>query len=540
MSELRVLFEQRIHRDGVQLLLWIAGCAALALLTVVAVANSYGTESDRAALLSTAIANPTILLFRGLPSGADSGAFALFLIYPFLAMLAAFMSSFLAVRHTRAEEETGRAELVGATPAGRMLPLVATMVHGMLANLVLAVVTSLALLASGLPVAGSIVSGAAAGAVGLVFLSVGLFGAQLLHTSRASNTFAVIILMTTFLMSGVGNALGAPSADLQRVQSSWLTWLSPFGWGENTRPFADNDVWPLLLCGGTALGLGAVAVVLQQRRDLGESVIAARSGRTNARASLSTPTALVWRLSGGSILIWCISGFVTGLLATGLASTVASIGQEVPSVQAILTALAPRASAAQGAVLVFFTLLGVLAACAAVQILCRARQEETHGTAELVLVAPIGRVRWLTGYLLVATATIGMVVASAVAGAAAGLAAQPAADWSLMGDVVITGLGQVAAASVFLVVTALIFVLAPRLTIPLGWTLVLVGTILGLFGPLFGFPDWLVNVAPIAVSPTITGGAVDVRGLWWLVLAVLVGGAGALVLMRRRELAPTG
>ena len=45
-----------------------------------------------------------------------------FLIFPWLAMLAAFMSSFLAVRHTRMDEEQGRAELVAATPAGRIDP----------------------------------------------------------------------------------------------------------------------------------------------------------------------------------------------------------------------------------------------------------------------------------------------------------------------------------------------------------------------------------------------------------------------------------
>jgi ABC-2 type transport system permease protein len=61
--------------------------------------------------------------------------------------------------------------------------------------------------------------------------------------------------------------------------------------------------------------------------------------------------------------------------------------------------------------------------------------------------------------------------------------------------------------------------------------------ILGLFGSLFGFPDALVDVSPIAVTPTVTSTGVDLRGLWWLVVVVLAGGVASLALMRRRELA---
>jgi ABC-2 type transport system permease protein len=50
----------------------------------------------------------------------------------------------------------------------------------------------------------------------------------------------------------------------------------------------------------------------------------------------------------------------------------------------------------------------------------------------------------------------------------------------------------------------------------------------------------IVHLAPIADAPTVTGDGVDLQGLWWLVLAVIVGGAGSLALMRRRELAPAG
>lgn len=535
-----VLLGQRLRRDRVQLSLWIVGTALLALLTYVGVTDSYGTERDRANLLATAIANPVILLFRGLPSGAGEGAFVLFLILPFLAMLAAFISSFLAVRHTRTEEESGRAELVSATPVGRTLPLLATAVLGILANVALGALVAVALLAVGLGPAGSWVSGAATAGTGIVFLGVGLIAAQVLPTSRSANSASVWILVTTFVLAGAGNALGTPSADLQRIESSWLTWVSPFGWAENSRPFADDDLWPVLLCVGVGIALAAGAVAIQSVRDVGDGLVAERAGRARARAALRSPGALVWRLTWPAIAGWAVGGLITGILATTLSGVLQEAVADLPSVQAIIAAISKNGSIAQGAVVIFFTMLGILAACCAVQVVCRARQEEAHGTAEPVLTAPVGRVRWLADYVLVAFAGIVAVIAAAVAGGALGLATQASPDWSLMRDVLVTGAGQVAAASVFLVITALIFVVAPRLTIGAGWTLVLVGMILGLFGALFGFPQWLVDISPIAVAPTVTGDGVDVRGLWWLILAIAVGGAASVALQRRRELAPAG
>jgi ABC-2 type transport system permease protein len=539
MNRFGALLGQRSRRDRVQLVLWTVGTGLLAYASFVGVSESYGTEQDRTSLLAAALANPVILLFRGLPSGADEGAFMVFLIFPWLAILAAMMSTFLAVRHTRMDEETGRTELIAATPAGRLLPVTATAVEGLIANLVLGGLVAVAYLAVGLPLEGSLLAGLAAGAVGVTFLGVGLVTAQLLRTSRGANSLAVWITVGTFVLAGVGNAIGTPSDDLTRMQSSWLTWLSPFGWAENTRPFDDNAWWPAALCLGVGLGLVGVAVALAALRDVGESFIAERHGRAHASAALGTPTSLVWRLTRGAVLGWAVGGLLTGLLATSLASIVEEVGAANPSVEQILAEIAGSGDIQQATVTVFFTMLGILAACCAVQIVCRARQEEAHGTAEPVLAAPVARVRWLADYLVVAILGIVLVIAAAVAGAALGIAGQ-GSEWSLMQDVLVTGGGQAVAASVFLAITALVFVIAPRLTIGLGWTLVLLGMMLGLFGPLFGFPEWLTNLSPVAVAPKVEGSDVDLAGLWWLVAASAIGAALSLVLMRRRELAPAG
>ena len=69
---------------------------------------------------------------------------------------------------------------------------------------------------------------------------------------------------------------------------------------------------------------------------------------------------------------------------------------------------------------------------------------------------------------------------------------------------------------------------------------VLVAMTLGLFGPLFGMPEWLTNLSPVAVAPKVEGDDVDLAGLWWLLLATGIGAALSLGLMRRREPTPAG
>jgi ABC-2 type transport system permease protein len=247
----------------------------------------------------------------------------------------------------------------------------------------------------------------------------------------------------------------------------------------------------------------------------------------------------VWRLTRGSIAGWAVGGLLVGMLSTTLAGVVEEIGADNPAIEQILAQISGSGDLQQATITTFYTMLGILAACCAVQIVCRARQEESHGTAEVVLASIVGRVRWLSGYLIVALAGLVAVIVAGAAGSLAGLASQGGDD-QLMRTVLVTGAGQVAAASVFLALTALAFVLAPRLTIPLGWTLVILGMVLGMFGPIFGFPEWLTQLSPMASAPVMQGDDVDLQGLGWLILAVGVGVGASLVLMRRRELTAGG
>jgi ABC-2 type transport system permease protein len=93
----------------------------MAMFTQMAVSN-LPTHADVVRETQFMAANPGMRLLS-LSAGASEGAYAMSRGYVTLAILAAVMSALTVVRHTRQNEELGRAELVGATVVGRYAPL---------------------------------------------------------------------------------------------------------------------------------------------------------------------------------------------------------------------------------------------------------------------------------------------------------------------------------------------------------------------------------------------------------------------------------
>ncbi|KZE93532.1 hypothetical protein AVP42_01819 [Agromyces sp. NDB4Y10] len=540
MNRLAVLLGHRMRRDRVQLALWIVGTAALALMATTAVADTFGDRAERESILRLTILAPAILVFRGTPNGAGEGEFATFLILAFLALLAGLMSTFLAVRHTRGDEEQGRAELVEATPAGRTLPTAATVVHGVLANALLGIAVALAFAVSGLPADGSAVAGAAVAATGLAFFAIGLVAAQVFRTSRGANGFSVAIVLGAYLVRGLGDALGTASEDGLTRTAAWPSWLSPIGWAQRTEPFAANDLAPLLLSVGVAALLVGLVFAFQSARDSGASILPDAQGRSHAGPLLGSAIGLAWRLNAGAILAWAVGATVFGVLATTMSPLVDEIGSDAPAIAETLRRFAGEtASFEEAFVTTFFTMVGILAAAAALQAVMRARLEEAHGTAEPVLAAPVARERWLGGYAAVATIAAAVVVGLSAVGAVVG--AQSTDDPGATTELALrAAVAQLPAALVYLGAVLVLFVLAPRLVIPLGWALLALGAFFGVFGELLGIPEWMHELSPFAHVPVPVGGDVDWTGGTWL-LAIAVGLVAASVVgMRRRELVTEG
>ena len=529
------LFQAR--RDRWLLPVWILGIALVAFATAAAVAGQFGAEDDRAAIIALSAVNPAFLFLRGLPDGTGTGAVAFFGGYAFTAVLAGLMSTFLVIRHTRSDEELGRAELIGAAPQSRAAPLLATLILGAAANLVLALAVAAAFLTAGLPIAGAVVAGAAVGGVGLFFVAVAAAVAQLLPSGRSANGAAAGLVVAAYLLRGVGDAFGTPDAGLLHVTPAWPSLFSPIGWGQRSRPFVIADPMPLLALVAAAALLGTGVVLVRNRRDLGASLLPQRLRRARAGAGGRSLMGLAFRLQRSTLAGWCAGAAAIGAVAGGLGPLASEAVAGNASLQELISRLVPgtRAVVLDLFITAMLGIAGVLAAAAGIQTVLRLRAEEVEGHAELLLAAPRSRARWLNATLVVAVTSVLAVTATAGAAAAIGIGLSGAGNGPA-GLLVPAALAHVPAAAVFLALTAVVFAATPRLCIPLGWGFLAAGLILGEFGGLLGLPVWLQDLSPFRHSSAMPIESFAPAGAVGMTIIAAAGAGLAAYLIRQRDL----
>lgn len=524
----------QVRRERAMLPAWVLGVVALFAGSGVAIAREFGDEQARSALMAVAAGNPAFLFLRGLPDGAGAGAVTFFQTFTFLAVLVGLMNVFLVSRHTRAEEATGRAELLQAAGLGRTTELVSTLTLAVIANAVVAVLVTASGAAIGLGFEGSLVTGLALASVGITFAGVTALAAQLMPTPRGVTGLGAALVGVAYVARGIGDALGT-ATDLTHVSPSWISELSPIGWAQRSRPFSESDLLPLLVPVALGVLTAAIAVGVRQRRDLGASLLQERLGRPGwAGAGV---VRLAARDQLGATIGWCIGVVVLGLLAGVLSPIVAEAVGSNDELAALIGRLQPDLSVETGD-LFAVALLGIsatLAAAAGVQALVRARSEEAEGRAELLLTTPLSRTRWFGAHLMVAV-TSTLIVALA-AGLATGLGFVLAGDDPSRIATSLAAIGvQVPAGLVFIAVTALAFSLVPRFTAAAGWGALALGLVLGQLGDLLALPRWLQDFSPFRHVPAVPIEPVDPFAIVVLLAVATAGAVAAEGALRARDM----
>lgn len=514
-----------LRRSRLMIAAWIAAFVVVATTSAKATVGLYPSVADRLeAARSLNASQALIAVFGRVYDPTSIGAIAMIKLGGFGSVFVAMLAVLLVVRHTRADEEAGRLELVGATAVGRRAPLAAAFAVVVVTNVALAAATAIGLTLAELPFAGSLAFGLAWGGVGLAFGAIGAVAAQCTTSSRTATALGAAVLAFVYLLRAVGDAAGGDGP-------TWLTWTSPIGWAQQFRPYAGNRWWVLLITVGFTAVVGAAAFALSARRDLGTGVLPARPGRAAAAPSLRTPQALAWRLQRVSFAGWAIAFGLVGALFGNLASSVGDFVNN-PSARSFFEKLGGTRGLTDAYLSVELGFAGLAAAAYGIQAVGRLHAEETALRAEPVLATAVHRLRWAASHVAVAVAGVVVMLLAVGVGAGAAHAAR-VGDAGEFGRVLGAALVQIPAALVPVAIAVAAFGIAPRYT-GLGWAALAVFVVLGEFGPLLDLSPWLADLSPFAHVPKLPGAAFTAVPLVALTgVAALVAAAGAAGLRRR-------
>ena len=138
----------------------------------------------------------------------------------FMAAALAVLAALTVVRHTRAEEDAGRLELLAAGRLGRGSNLAAAVLAALALVLVVSAASSAALVGRGASASQLAANFVALMLPALVAIAVAALAAQAVASARAAKAVAISIVLIAYALRGLSDVRGLET----------LTQINPFGW----------------------------------------------------------------------------------------------------------------------------------------------------------------------------------------------------------------------------------------------------------------------------------------------------------------------
>ncbi|WP_026405142.1 ABC transporter permease [Actinomadura rifamycini] len=511
-----------LRRDRFLLPLWVLIVSVLPANFVATFQGLYPTAADRLGYANTSGTNPTFLAMYG-PLYDTSVGGLVTQRSAFVPVALALISALAVIRHTRAEEEAGRRELLGSTVVGRQAALAAALTVTAAANLAVALLTAAAVAAQDQPLAGSLALGLQTAAAGIVFAAVAGVTAQLSENAGTARGTALAALGGAFVLrmaadtGGEGNGL------------TWLGWLTPLGWVQRMRPFGDERWWLLVPTAALALALTAAAWRLSKHRDVAAGILPARPGPAEASPRLNGPFGLGWRLQSRPFYGWLAGFAALGLVFGGVAGGMNDLINDNPDLEDIIADLGGASTITDAYFAMVMNMLGLLAAGYAVSAVLKLRAEESALHAESLLATPTGRLHWASSHLLFALA--GPVAGLTTGALLAGLVHDPGELPALLP----AALARLPAVWLIAALALALFGLVPRLT-SASWAAVAVAVAVTLIGPMLDVGQWALDLSPFTHIPKLPGADPTATPFVWLLAITATLTATGLTAFRRRDL----
>jgi ABC-2 type transport system permease protein len=502
------LLRLALRRDRIRLSVWIAVLTLMMVYAPNAIKLAYPEPEQRMARVNL-LKTPAGMLLGGPMFGvneADLGVMMANELMLTLIIAASILAITTVIRHTRAEEESGIAELVLSSVVGRYARTFAALILVGLVNAVLAVTMTLAMASTGFSIVDTAAMCLGITGVAMVFGAVAAVTAQLWRQARTATGAAMATLAVAALVRGIG--------DVINNSGSALSWFSPIAWAQQMRAFVDVRWWPLVLLVVLTVGLMVLAAWLEGRRQYDDGTIPSTGERPNA-GPIRSVFGLHVTLQRGQTIGWTVGLFLAGLAFGSMTKSLLDAAKTNPLLARVLTA--------QGTDGVYTTLTQFLAAAATAYVVTavlRVYSDEQSGLGEAVLARAVSRWTWLL--TAVAAALVGAIVLMFFAGLGNGLGAGlTLGEPGTIGKLTLAGLAYVPAMAVMAGIAAL----AVAVKHPwIGWLAVTFVVVSLYLGALLRLPHWLIDLSPVGRTTVPTSFPA-------LPLAVMVAAAAALTIL---------
>lgn len=483
-----------LRRDRFRIHVWILSITALSLVTAKAFVGLYPTEESRQAVAETMV-NPAMLAMVGQGYGLDNYTYGAMMAHQnllYTGVAVAIMCILMVARHTRADEEEGRIEMIRSLPTGRLSNLSSTFTVLLGTNLLLSLVVGLGLYVlqiESMDLQGSLLYGAALGTIGVFFGVLTALFAQLSENSRGTIGFSFAALMISYLIRAIGDA-----------GTEALSWFSPLGWVLGAEVYVNNYWWPIVLTLSVAILIAVYALYLNAVRDLGSGLLPSKPGRKHASIYLLSPLGLAFRLQRTGIISWAVGLIFLGLSYGSILGDIESFFEGVELIENMLSSTGGL-SVAEVFVATLMSIIALISSIPVLMAVLKIKGEEGKNHTEHLLGRAVSRTRVLGSYYIISFVTGIVMLALAATGLwfAGNAVLEGGIEFSLLFSAAIIYLPAI---WVMMGMAILIFGTAPKFT-GFTWLYLIFSFIVVYMGNLLQFPEWLINLSPYGHIPQI-------------------------------------
>ncbi|MDR2889023.1 MAG: hypothetical protein LBV33_04185 [Lachnospiraceae bacterium] len=482
-----------LKREGFMSSIWVVSLTAFSAIIVAMYPGLFPTAEAMQGLVAT-MNTPAMIALMGPVYGIEVASPAMVMAQEcliWLAIAVIIMNIFVVNRHTRADEELGRFEMLASLPVGRLANSAATIAFSFLLNLVVAVLIAVFLIIipiEGATITGALVYGLSIGMQGMVFAAVTLLAAQLFSTARGS-------MGVSFAVMGVAYALRAQGD----VADNVLSYISPMGLGLKVEAFYSNDFLPVGILMAEGVVLSLVALWVHSRRDIGAGIFPARKGRAHASIALRGPLGWAVRMMRGSFIVWSIGIFALGATYGAVIGELDNFVENNEMISQMLMA-AGGMSMVDAFIAMLNPIMALIITVPLINCIQRLHLEEKRGRLESILSAAVPRIKLYGSFTLIAV--IEAVVFTCLG--ALGLYVTAEATGTVELTVLLqASLVYLPAIFCMIGLAALLVGWRPKLSLAV-WVVACYAFLMFYFGRIFtDIPEWVRKLSPFSNTPEL-------------------------------------